>query len=69
MQNDPQLLNKEEAVINTLVTVGFVNKLLAKHNKQIACDKIMIHYSLMNRTLEMDDLRRGIGNCAAGFSS
>jgi hypothetical protein len=59
--NDLELLNGEEVVImNTLVTAGFVNKLLNKENKETACDKVMIHYSLMVRKLEMDDMRRGM---------
>lgn len=58
--DDLQLLNEDEVVMNTLVTAGFVNKFLNKENKEIACDKVMIHYSLMVRKLEMDDMRRGM---------
>jgi hypothetical protein len=58
--DDLELLNGEEVVMNTLVTAGFVNKLLNEENKEIACDKVMIHYSLMVRKLEMDDMRRGM---------
>ena len=57
--DDLELLNGDEVVVNTLITAGFVNKLLNKENKEIACDKIMIH-SLMMRKLEMDDMRKGM---------
>ena len=42
-------LNGQESVLNTLVTAGFVNKLLTKENKEVACEKVMVHFSLMNR--------------------
>ena len=59
-KDDLEELNEDEVVMNTLITAGFVNKLLNEENKEIACDKILIHYSLMVRKLEMDDMRRGM---------
>lgn len=53
-------LNGQESVLNTLVTAGFVNKLLTKENKDVACEKVMVHFALMNRKMEMDDMRRGL---------
>lgn len=53
-------LNGLESVLNTLVTAGFVNKLLTKENKDVACEKVMVHFALMNRKMEMDDIRRGL---------
>ncbi len=53
-------MNEDKAVINALVTAGFVNKHITKHNKEVACEKLIMHYSLMSRKLELDDIRRGM---------
>ena len=39
-----------------------MNKLLTKENKDVACEKVMVHVALMNRKMEMDDIRRGGGD-------
>ena len=49
-----------EAVFNTLVAAGFVNKLISKSNRDAACEKVLIHFALIVRKLEMDDIRRGM---------
>ncbi len=46
-----RFLNEDEVVINALVTAGFVNKHITKHNKEVACEKLIMHYSLMSRKL------------------
>ena len=51
-------LNGQETVLNTLVTAGFVNKLLTKENKDVACEKVMVHFAVINQKMEMDGIRR-----------
>ena len=53
-------LNADEAVINILVAAGFVNKVVSKSNRDAAYEKALIHFALITRKLEMDDIRRGM---------